>query len=155
MRPAFPPSPLMAAALDEARAAAARREVPVGAVIADDAGRIIAAAGNRTLELNDPTAHAEMLAVRAAAERIGNARLNGCDIYVTLEPCAMCAGAISIARLRRLVYAASDPKGGGVEHGARVFAHPTCHHRPEVLTGISETEAAALLRDFFAARRAV
>lgn len=145
----------MAAALDEARAAAARREVPVGAVIADDAGRIIAAAGNRTLELNDPTAHAEMLAVRAAAERIGNARLNGCDIYVTLEPCAMCAGAISIARLRRLVYAASDPKGGGVEHGARVFAHPTCHHRPEVLTGISETEAAALLRDFFAARRAV
>ena len=155
MRPAFPPSPLMAAALDEARAAAARGEVPVGAVIADDAGRIIAAAGNRTLELNDPTAHAEMLAVRAATERIGNARLNGCDIYVTLEPCAMCAGAISIARLRRLVYAASDPKGGGVEHGARVFTHPTCHHRPELLPGIGESEAAALLRDFFAVRRGV
>jgi len=142
----------MAAALAEARDAAARGETPVGAVVVR--GRdILAADGNRVRERRDPTAHAEILALRAAAARVGSERLAGCDLYVTLEPCAMCAGAISLARLRRLYFAAADPKGGGVEHGARVFAHPTCHHAPEVYGGIAETEAAALLRQFFQARR--
>ncbi|MBV8449763.1 MAG: nucleoside deaminase [Hyphomicrobiales bacterium] len=143
----------MALALDEARRAARRGEVPVGAVILHD-GEVVASAGNRTLEAKDPTAHAEMLAIRAACERLGSERLATCDLYVTLEPCAMCATAISFARLRRLYFGAPDPKMGGVEHGPRIFAQPTCHHRPEVYGGIRETEAALLLRDFFEARRA-
>ncbi|MBV9138709.1 MAG: nucleoside deaminase [Hyphomicrobiales bacterium] len=143
----------MALALDEARRAARRGEVPVGAVILHD-GEVVASAGNRTLEAKDPTAHAEMLAIRAACERLGSERLATCDLYVTLEPCAMCATAISFARLRRLYFGAPDPKMGGVEHGPRIFAQPTCHHRPEVYGGIRETEAALLLRAFFEARRA-
>lgn len=143
---------IMARALDEARAAAARGEVPVGAVVVLD-GRIVAAAGNRVEELADPTAHAEMLAIRAAASQLGAPRLAGADLWVTLEPCPMCAGAISLARLRRVYFAAYDPKGGGVEHGPRVFDHATCHHRPDVIGGIRETEAAAMLRAFFRARR--
>ncbi|WP_407051989.1 nucleoside deaminase [Methyloraptor flagellatus] len=142
----------MEVALDEARAAAARGEVPVGAVIVHD-GRIIAAAGNRTLELRDPTAHAEILAIRAAAAALGSERLIGADLHVTLEPCPMCAAAISFARIRRLYFGAGDPKGGAVEHGVRLYAAPTCHHAPEVYSGIAETEAAALLRDFFRDRR--
>ncbi len=133
----------MSIAFDEARAAAARGEVPVGAAIMRD-GALVASAGNRTLADNDPTAHAEMLAIRAAAAQLGSQRLADCDLYVTLEPCAMCAAAISFARLRRLYYSASDLKGGAVENGARFFSQPTCHHAPEVYT---------LLRDFFAARR--
>ncbi|WP_298725939.1 nucleoside deaminase [uncultured Ferrovibrio sp.] len=144
----------MDAALEEAKAAAARGEVPVGAVIVDGAsGEIVARAGNETRALNDPTAHAEVLAIRRAAAALGAERLGGCDLYVTLEPCTMCAAAVSFARLRRLYYGADDPKGGGVAHGARFFAQPTCHHRPEVYGGIGEVAAAALLRDFFAARR--
>jgi cytidine deaminase len=143
----------MAAALAEARAAAARDEAPIGAVIVDPAGRLIAAAGNRTRELNDPTAHAEMLAIREACARLGAERLNDCDLHVTLEPCPMCAGAIAHARIRRLYFAAADPKGGGVAHGARVFSHPTCHHAPEVYDGLGEAESADLLRAFFAAKR--
>jgi tRNA(Arg) A34 adenosine deaminase TadA len=143
----------MAAALAEARAAAARGEVPVGAVIADPAGRIVARAGNRTRELADPTAHAEILAIRAACAAAASERLPGHSLWVTLEPCPMCAAAIAFARIARLYYAAEDPKGGGVVHGARVFAHPQCHHAPEVYSGIGEAEAAALLRGFFAARR--
>ena len=139
-------------ALTEARAAAARGEVPVGAVITQD-GAIIAQAGNRTRELNDPTAHAEMLAIRRAAKRLGAARLAQCDLYVTLEPCPMCAQAISFARLRRVYFGASDPKGGGVEHGPRIFAQKTCFHAPEVIAGLRESECAALLKDFFRARR--
>jgi tRNA(adenine34) deaminase len=146
-----PPDP-MSAAFEEARAAGARGEVPVGAAIAH-AGAIIARAGNRTIADSDPTAHAEILAIRAAAARLGSQRLVDCDLYVTLEPCAMCAGAISFARLRRLYYAASDPKGGAVEHGPRFFAQATCHHAPECYSGIRESEAALLLREFFAARR--
>ncbi len=142
----------MGAAFDEARAAGARGEVPVGAAIMRE-GALIASAGNRTIGDNDPTAHAEMLAIRAAAARLGAARLQGCDLYVTLEPCAMCAGAISHARLRRLYYAAPDAKGGAVEHGPRFFAQPTCLHRPEVYGGIRESEAAELLRAFFRDRR--
>ncbi len=142
----------MARAFGEARAAAARGETPVGAVVARD-GVVIAAAGNRVIGDHDPTAHAEVLAIRAAARALGNERLNGCDLYVTLEPCAMCAGAISFARLRRVYFAASDPKGGAVEHGPRFFAQSTCHHAPEVYGGIRESEAADMLRDFFAARR--
>ena len=142
----------MEVALDEARAAAARGEVPVGAVVVHD-GRIIAAAGNRTLELRDPTAHAEILAIRAAAAELGSERLIGADLHVTLEPCPMCAAAISFARIRRLYFGAGDPKGGAVEHGVRLYAAPTCHHAPEVYSGIAETEAAALLRDFFRERR--
>lgn len=154
MNDASPPprSPFMARALEEARAAAARGEVPVGAVLVDGA-EVLAAAGNEVATRSDPTAHAEMLVIRAAAAARGAARLPGCDLYVTLEPCAMCAQAASLARLRRIHYGASDPKGGGVAHGARVFDRPTCHHRPEVCDGIGETEAAALLRTFFAARR--
>tara|TARA_R110000868_G_scaffold13778_4_gene63859 strand:+ start:7378 stop:7812 length:435 start_codon:yes stop_codon:yes gene_type:complete len=140
-------------ALAEAEAAAERGEVPVGAVIVDPSGAVIARAGNRTLELKDPTAHAEMLAIRAAAAHLGSERLVGCDLYVTLEPCPMCAGAISFARVRRLYFGASDEKSGGVEHGPRVFSHATCHHAPEVYGGLSERPAAELLKSFFAARR--
>ncbi len=144
----------MARALAEAEAAAARGEVPVGAVVVDGATRtVLAAAGNRVEELGDPTAHAEMLAIRAAARAAGGARLAGADLYVTLEPCAMCAAAISFARLRRVYFGAYDPKGGAVEHGPRFFSQPTCHHRPEVYGGIDETRAGALLREFFRARR--
>ena len=145
----------MSLALAEARAAAARGEVPVGAVIVSPTGQVVAVAGNRTCGLSDPTAHAEMIAIRGACTVVGSERLIGCDLYVTLEPCAMCAAAISFARVRRLYYGASDPKGGGVEHGARVFSHPTCHHVPEIYPGIAEAEAAALLRDFFVARREI
>jgi tRNA(adenine34) deaminase len=142
----------MQQALAEAQAAAGRGEVPVGAVIVRE-GAVIAAAGNRTLADHDPTAHAEMLAIRAAAAALGSERLTGCDLYVTLEPCAMCAGAISLARIRRLYYGASDPKGGAVEHGARYFTQPTCHHAPEVYSAIGEGEASALLKAFFKTRR--
>jgi len=139
-------------ALDEARAAVAAGEVPVGCVIVHD-GEVIARAHNRTLADRDPTAHCEMLAIRRAAEALVSERLTDCDLYVTLEPCAMCAAAISFARIRRLYYGAADPKGGAVENGVRYFASPTCHHRPEVYGGIAEAEAAALLKDFFRARR--
>ena len=149
----FPPSKAMAQALQEARMAALLDEVPVGAVITDAAGNIIASAGNRTRELADPTAHAELLAIRAACATLGSERLIGCTLTVTLEPCAMCAAAIAAARLGRLVYGASDPKSGGVEAGARVFSHTQTHHRPEVIAGVAEAECAALLKDFFAARR--
>lgn len=140
-------------AFAEAEAAAERGEVPIGAVIVDAAGAVIAAAGNRTLEFKDPTAHAEMLAIRAACAALGSERLVGCDLYVTLEPCPMCATAISFARLRRLYFGAADEKGGGVEHGARIFAQATCHHAPEIYGGLSERKAADMLRAFFAARR--
>ncbi|MDA5193330.1 nucleoside deaminase [Govanella unica] len=143
----------MELALSEAAAAAARGEVPVGAVITDALGRVLTRAGNQVLGDRDPTAHAEMLAIRAAARLLQSERLMECDLYVTLEPCAMCAQAISFARIRRVYFAASDVKGGGVEHGARIFQQPTCHHRPEVYGGIGESAAAGLLRDFFAARR--
>lgn len=140
-------------ALDQARAAAARGEVPVGAVLVDGDGSVLAADGNRTLEMTDPTAHAELLVIREAARVLGSERLTGCDLYVTLEPCPMCAQAISFARLRRLYYGAGDPKGGGVDHGPRLYDQPTCHHAPEVYGGIGETAAAHLLKDFFAVRR--
>lgn len=140
-------------ALAEGRGAAARGEVPVGAVLVDPHGAVLAAAGNRTRELNDPTAHAEVLVIREACARLGTERLIGCDLYVTLEPCPMCAATISFARIRRLYYGASDPKGGGVEHGARIFSQPTCHHAPEVYAGIGEEAAAELLKSFFADRR--
>ena len=149
----FPPSVAMAAALAEARAAGARGEVPVGAVIVAPDGRIVASGGNRTRELNDPTAHAEIVALRAACATAGSERLPGHDLVVTLEPCAMCAAAVSLARIARVYYAAADPKSGGVDHGARVFSHATCHHAPVVFGGISETAATALLTEFFAARR--
>ncbi|MGQ7792304.1 nucleoside deaminase [Faunimonas sp. B44] len=139
-------------ALAEARAAAARGEVPVGAVLVCG-GEAIAAAGNRTRELNDVTAHAEMLVIREASRSLGTERLSGCDLYVTLEPCAMCAAAIAFARIRRLYFGAGDPKGGAVEHGVRFYADPTCHHRPEVYSGIGEGEAGRLLKAFFAERR--
>ncbi|MGL4323505.1 MAG: nucleoside deaminase [Beijerinckiaceae bacterium] len=141
-----------AAAFDAARAAAMRGEVPVGAVIVRH-GRIIAAAGNRTLADHDPSAHAEIVAIRAACLAVESERLPECDLYVTLEPCPMCAAAISFARIRRLYFAAADPKGGAVENGVRLYAHPTCHHAPEVYGGIRAEESAGLLRDFFAARR--
>lgn len=140
-------------ALEEARAAGARGEVPVGAVLVGVGGRVLAVAGNRTRELNDPTAHAEILAIREACAALGSERLPGCDLYVTLEPCAMCAAAIAAARIARVYYGASDPKSGGVAHGARVFSHPQAHHRPEVYDGISAREAEMLLREFFAAKR--
>jgi tRNA(adenine34) deaminase len=139
-------------ALSEARAADEAGEVPVGCVIVRE-GKIIARAGNRTLRDRDPTAHAEMLAIRWAASALGSERLTDCDLYVTLEPCAMCAAALSFARIRRLYYGAGDPKGGAVDNGVRFFAAPTCHHRPEVYGGIGETEAAGLLKEFFKARR--
>jgi len=140
-------------ALAEARAAALRGEVPVGAVVVAPDGRILARAGNRTRELADPTAHAEILALRAACAATGSERLPGHDLWVTLEPCPMCAAAIGLARIRRLHYGAGDPKSGGVAHGARIYDHPQAHHRPEVYDGIGAAEAEALLRDFFAARR--
>jgi tRNA(Arg) A34 adenosine deaminase TadA len=143
----------MERALAQARAAAERGEVPIGAVIMGPSGEVLAEAGNRTEETNDPTAHAEMLAIRAAAARLGAPRLVDCDLYVTLEPCPMCAQAISFARIRRLYWGAPDPKGGGVEHGPRIFSQPTCHHAPELYGGFEEARAAALLRDFFARRR--
>ena len=145
-------SSFMDEALAEAHAAQAANEVPVGCAVVR-AGAVIARAGNRTLRDRDPTAHAEMLAIRQAAASLGSERLTECDLYVTLEPCAMCAAAISFARIRRLYYGAADPKGGAVEHGVRFFASATCHHRPEVYGGIAETESATLLREFFKARR--
>lgn len=144
----------MQAALAEARAAAGRGETPVGAVIVDPrTGETLAAAGNRTREMNDPTAHAEVLAIRAACARAGSERLPGFDLHVTLEPCAMCAAAVSFARIGRLYYGAADPKGGAVDSGPRFFSQPTCHHAPEIYGGVGETEAAALLRAFFERRR--
>ena len=143
----------MEAALSEARDAAARGEVPVGAVVVSPAGDVVGRAGNRTRADNDPTAHAEVLAIREACAHLGSERLIGCALYVTLEPCPMCAGAIAAARIERLYYGASDPKSGGVAQGARVFAHPQCHHAPEVFDGIAERQCAALLVDFFAAKR--
>ena len=142
----------MSLAFAEARSAELRDEAPIGAALIRD-GTMIASDGNRTRELADPTAHAEMLVIRDAAARLGSERLAGCDLYVTLEPCAMCAGAISLARLRRLYYAAPDPKGGAVDNGPRFFQEPTCHHAPEIYGGLRESEAAAMLRRFFAARR--
>lgn len=140
-------------ALDEARAAARRGEVPVGAVVVGPGGQVVAVAGNRTRELNDPTAHAEVLAIRAACAAAGSERLEGHDLYVTLEPCPMCAAAISFARIRRLYYGASDPKSGGVAHGARVFAHAQCHHVPDIYDNIAARDAAYLLQRFFQERR--
>jgi len=142
----------MQMALDEARAAGARGEVPVGCVIVRG-GDVVARAGNRTIADQDPTAHAELLAIRAAAAKLGSERLTDCDLYVTLEPCAMCAAAMSFARLRRLYFGAADEKGGAVEHGVRFFSSSSCHHRPEIYGGIGETESAGLLKAFFAARR--
>jgi tRNA(adenine34) deaminase len=142
----------MELALDEARKAQDLGEVPVGCVIVRD-GVVIAAAGNRTVTDRDPTAHAEVLAIRAAAQKLGSERLVDCDLHVTLEPCAMCAAAMSFARIRRVYYGAPDPKGGAIDNGVRFFASPTCHHRPEVYGGISEAASAALLRGFFEARR--
>jgi tRNA(Arg) A34 adenosine deaminase TadA len=143
----------MTLALEQASAAAERGEVPVGAALIDESGAVVAAFGNQVERDHDPTAHAEMLALRAGAARFGVKRLAGCDLYVTLEPCPMCAAAISLAHIQRLYFAAYDPKGGGVEHGPRIFEQPTCHHRPEVYGGIAERPAAALLRQFFQARR--
>lgn len=142
----------MDVALSEAEAAATRGEIPVGVAIIRD-GAVIAQAGNRTRELNDPTAHAEILAIRAACATLGQERLTGCDLYVTLEPCPMCAAAISNARIGRLYYGAADPKSGGVGQGPRIFSHPQCHHVPEIYDGIGADAAGILLRDFFAARR--
>jgi tRNA(adenine34) deaminase len=143
----------MALALAEAKAAAAQGEVPVGAAVLDPSGIVVSASGNRVERDRDPTAHAEMLVLRDAAARLGAKRLAGCDLYVTLEPCPMCAAAMALARIRRLYFGAYDPKGGGVEHGARIFDQPTCHHRPEIYGGIAERAAGDLLRYFFAARR--
>ena len=145
----------MSTALTEARAAGTRGEVPVGAVVVDPDGQIVAQAGNRTRELNDPTAHAEILAIRAACALADSERLTGHTLYVTLEPCAMCASAIAAARIARLYYGAADSKSGGVAHGARVFAHPQCHHVPEVYDGIAASESEVLLRKFFRDRRAL
>ena len=152
MPPVPPSQSFMEMALDEARAAAARGEVPVGCVIVRN-GEGLARAGNRTLADRDPTGHAELIAIRAAAQALGSERLIDCDLYVTLEPCTMCAAAISFARVRRLYFGAADAKGGAVDNGVRFFASPSCHHRPEVYGGIGETECAALLKDFFQARR--
>lgn len=143
----------MDVALDAARAAAGRGEVPVGAVLVGPDGTVVAVEGNRTLERSDPSAHAEMLVIRHACQKTGSERLPGYDLYVTLEPCPMCAAVISNARIRRLYFGASDPKSGGVENGPRIFNHPTCHHVPEVYGGIGELEAARMLKSFFAARR--
>ena len=148
----FPLPEPMRLALDAARRAGEEGEVPVGAVIVRH-GQVVSVAANVPRRLHDPTAHAEIQAIRAAAEKLGRERLEECDLWVTLEPCAMCAGAIAHARIARLYYAASDPKGGAVEHGPRFFGQPTCHHRPEIYAGIGEAEGAALLRSFFAARR--
>jgi tRNA(adenine34) deaminase len=143
----------MALALSEAARARELGEVPIGAVVVSADGEVLAQAGNRTLQQRDPTAHAELLAIRAACAKLGSERLVGCDLYATLEPCAMCAAAISFARIRRLYFGAADPKGGAVEHGPRFFAQATCHHAPEVISGIGEARAASLLRKFFAKRR--
>lgn len=143
----------MSIALEEARLAEARGEVPVGAVIVDPAGKVVSRAGNRTRELNDPTAHAETLVIRAACAALGSERLTGHDLYVTLEPCAMCAAAIAAARIGRLYYGAADPKSGGVAHGARVFTHRQAHHVPEIYDGIAAEEASGMLTRFFASRR--
>ena len=143
----------MERALREARLAAERGEVPIGAVIIWPDGAVLAEAGNRTEEMRDPTAHAEMLVIRAAAAKLGAPRLVDCDLYVTLEPCPMCAQAISFARIRRLYWGAPDPKGGGVEHGPRIFDQPTCHHKPDLYPGLGEREAGELLRSFFRERR--
>ncbi len=148
----FPLPDPMRTALDVARSAADASEVPVGAVVMQGK-RVVAVAANAPRTLHDPTAHAEILAIRAAAQALGRDRLDDCDLWVTLEPCAMCAGAIAHARIARVYYAAADSKGGAVEHGPRFFTQPTCHHRPEVYSGIGESEAAALLRDFFTALR--
>jgi tRNA(adenine34) deaminase len=142
----------MAMALEEARAAGGRGEVPVGCVIVRE-GAVLARAGNRTLAERDPTAHAEMVAIRAAAALLGSERLEDCDLYVTLEPCAMCAGAVAFARIRRLYYGAADPKGGAVDNGVKFFASPSCHHRPDVYGGLAEAEAGGLLKEFFRERR--
>ncbi len=139
-------------ALAEARAAGGSGEVPVGCVIVRN-GEILARAGNRTLSERDPTAHAEMIAIREASHRLRSERLDDCDLYVTLEPCAMCAGAVAFARIRRLYYGAPDPKGGAVDNGVKLFAAPTCHHRPEVYGGLAEAEAGSLLKEFFKERR--
>ena len=147
-------TPYMALALEEAEAAARAGEVPVGAVLVEaGSGQVLARDHNRVESLSDPTAHAELLVIRAAAAELGMKRLTGADLYVTLEPCAMCAQAIAFARLRRLYFGAYDPKGGGVEHGAVIFRQPTCHHRPEVIGGVEETRCGALLREFFQERR--
>ena len=147
-------SPFMALALEEARAAGARGEVPVGAVLVDAArDEVLAQAGNEVEAQRDPTAHAEMLVIRAATRGRAEKRLPGCDLYVTLEPCPMCAQAAAFARVSRLYFGAGDPKGGGVVHGPRIFSQPTCHHRPDIYDGIGETEAAALLKEFFVRRR--
>jgi tRNA(adenine34) deaminase len=143
----------MRLAIAEAHAAAARGEVPVGAAVVAADGEVLAVAGNRTLELKDPTAHAEVLAIREAAHKLGSERLVDCDLYVTLEPCAMCAAAISFARIRRVYFGAGDEKMGAVEHGPRFYSQPTCHHAPDVYSGIGESESVALLRDFFRSRR--
>lgn len=143
----------MQQAITEAEQAAARGEVPVGAVLADAAGRVLAADGNRVEERNDPLAHAEMLVIQAALQQRGDKYLEECDLYVTLEPCPLCASAISLARLRRVYFGAYDPKSGGTEHGPRIFEHPTCHHKPEVYGGIDERECAALLTEFFSQKR--
>src|SRR5215470_9634791 len=148
----MPAPSFMDDALEEARRAADAGEVPIGCVIVRD-GEVVAAAGNRTLSARDPTAHAEVLAIRQAAEKLGTERLTDCDLYVTLEPCTMCAAAISFARIRRLYYGAADPKGGAVDSGVHFFASPTCHHAPEVYSAVGEREAATLLKDFFKARR--
>lgn len=150
--PSAPADDPLSLAFAAARAAASAGEVPVGAAIVRE-GRVLAVSGNRPRALHDPTAHAEILAIRAACAALRDERLTGCDLYVTLEPCPMCAGAIAFARIRRLYYAAPDPKGGGVEHGPRVFNQPTCHHAPEVYGGLREAEGAALLREFFQERR--
>ena len=144
----------MVSALEQARLAFNKAEVPVGAIIMEaKTGKIIASAHNQVEELNDPTAHAEIIAIRSAASLLGNARLKGFDLYVTLEPCAMCAQAISLARIRKLTFGAYDPKGGGVEHGSRVFSHASCHHVPEVIGGVDESISASILRNFFLQRR--
>ncbi len=140
-------------ALEEAKRARDLGEVPIGAVVVSAEGEVLASAGNRTLAMRDPTAHAELLAIRAACTKLGSQRLTDCDLYVTLEPCAMCAAAISFARIRRLYFGAADPKGGAVEHGPRFFAQATCHHAPEVVGGLSDSSAAMLLKQFFAGRR--
>jgi len=143
----------MEKALIEAESAALRGEVPVGAVIVSAEGELLASAGNETEALNDPTAHAEILAIKKACAKLGAPRLVGCDLYVTLEPCTMCAAAISFARFRKVIFAAYDPKGGAVEHGARFYSQPTCHHAPEVVGGVEETKASNLLKRFFKDRR--
>jgi tRNA(adenine34) deaminase len=147
------PQDFMELAYEQAAAAQARGEVPIGAVVVNAQGEVLGAAGNEVEALNDPTAHAEIIAIRQAAARVGSPRLVDCDLYVVLEPCAMCATAASFARLRRIVYGAYDPKGGGVDHGPRIFSQPTCHHRPEVVGGVDAARAETLLKAFFAARR--